>query len=238
MRTVDVDGSANVFRAAAAAGVAHLLYLSSTTAYGAHPDNPPLLDETAPIRGNPGFPYAADKAAVERFLDRFEAEHPAIGLTRLRPCIVLGRRAENFVRAILDLWLLPRVRGHDPEMQFLHEEDLADCLALLVRARPRGAFNLAPAETVRLSEMGPLLGHPSLALPGTVLHALIGIGWSLRLFGVPPSYIDFIRWPWVADPGKLLRTTGFAPRHSSRSAVIATRRSPAATTPPAAASLR
>src|ERR1700709_2752073 len=39
-RAINVDGTLNVFRAAAAAGASRFVYASSVAAYGFHPDNP------------------------------------------------------------------------------------------------------------------------------------------------------------------------------------------------------
>ena len=37
------------------------MQVSSTTAYGFHRDNPPLLHEESPLRGNNDFTYAKNK---------------------------------------------------------------------------------------------------------------------------------------------------------------------------------
>ena len=65
-RRVNVEGTASALASCEEAGVRHMLYLSSTSVYGAHADNPPLLDEDAPPRPPRGFQYSEDKAAAER----------------------------------------------------------------------------------------------------------------------------------------------------------------------------
>jgi nucleoside-diphosphate-sugar epimerase len=40
IRSVNVEGTLNAFRAAAAAGTRRFVYASSVAAYGFHPDNP------------------------------------------------------------------------------------------------------------------------------------------------------------------------------------------------------
>src|SRR6266702_1832612 len=61
MHDIDVNGTRNVLEAALAAGVPHVLATSSTTAYGALPDNPVPLTEEDPPRATPDFVYAHDK---------------------------------------------------------------------------------------------------------------------------------------------------------------------------------
>jgi UDP-glucose 4-epimerase len=52
-RRINLEGSANVFAAAAAADrVSRLIYTSSVAAYGFHSDNPQPLTEDVPARGS------------------------------------------------------------------------------------------------------------------------------------------------------------------------------------------
>ena len=55
MYDIDVNGTHNVLEAASAAGVEHVLVTSSTTAYGAFPDNPVPITEEWPVRGVAAF---------------------------------------------------------------------------------------------------------------------------------------------------------------------------------------
>ena len=65
-----------VLDAASAAGVEHLVLLSSATAYGAWANNPLPLTEDAPLRPNPGVAIAAEKAEVERAAADWRDDHP------------------------------------------------------------------------------------------------------------------------------------------------------------------
>jgi nucleoside-diphosphate-sugar epimerase len=49
-RAVNVEGTLNVFRAAAAAGARRFVYASSVAAYGFHRDNPVPMTEDWPVR--------------------------------------------------------------------------------------------------------------------------------------------------------------------------------------------
>ena len=55
MRSINLEGSRNLFNAARLAGVAHVIYPSSVAVYGAWPDNPEPLTEDAQRRPMPGF---------------------------------------------------------------------------------------------------------------------------------------------------------------------------------------
>ena len=66
MYDIDVNGTHNVLEAASQAGVEHVLVTSSTTAYGAFPDNPVPITEEWPVRGVAAFEYARDKTESDR----------------------------------------------------------------------------------------------------------------------------------------------------------------------------
>src|ERR687896_1542542 len=73
MYDVDVNGTHNVLEAAAAAGTQQALVASSSTAYGAFPDNPVKLTEEDPVRGVSSFPYARDKTESDRLCQLWAA---------------------------------------------------------------------------------------------------------------------------------------------------------------------
>jgi nucleoside-diphosphate-sugar epimerase len=68
IRAINVEGTLNAFRAAAAAGAKRFVYASSVAAYGFHPDNPVGMDEEWPTRPAAHLFYAQEKAELERLL--------------------------------------------------------------------------------------------------------------------------------------------------------------------------
>lgn len=65
MEDINKNGTRNVLSAAAAFKVRQILYTSSTTAYGFHPDNDVPLTEESPLRGNADMTYAKNKKEIE-----------------------------------------------------------------------------------------------------------------------------------------------------------------------------
>ena len=221
-RRVNVQGTANLLEACARAGVGHVMYLSSTSVYGAHPDNPEFLSEDAPVRPLKGFQYSEDKAEAEGLLERFAAGEPGVTVTVLRACPVLGLHADNFISRAFSRSILVAVNGYDPPMQFLHEDDLVEIMLRCMAERPAGTFNLAGDGTVRWSEMAGILGRRVLTMPAPVLYPLAALGWHLRLQSESPARgIDFIRYRWTADTQKARRELGVAFRYTSHQALEA-----------------
>src|SRR5947207_15578578 len=97
MYEIDVGGTHNVLEAASAAGTGQVLVTSSTTAYGAFPDNPVPIDEDWPVRGVPDFEYARDKAEADRLCQLWALRHPDSTMTIVRPSIIFGPNDENCI---------------------------------------------------------------------------------------------------------------------------------------------
>src|SRR4029450_2783121 len=85
IRAINVEGTLNTFRAAAAAGARGFVYASSVAASGFHADNPIGMTEEWPVRPAARLFYAQEKAEIEHLLADEAAAHPGVGLYRPRP---------------------------------------------------------------------------------------------------------------------------------------------------------
>jgi UDP-glucose 4-epimerase len=217
MYDVDVNGTQNVLEAASLAGVQQLLVTSSTTAYGAFAHNPVPLTETDPVRGAPDFSYARDKADCDRLCQLWALEHPERAMTIVRPCIVFGPDVDNY---IVRLWLRQPFRPDfglgDPPLQFVHVDDVADALILLLEGRHAGAFNVAADGYISVVEAADLLGLKPRRVPYGVFKRIGGALWRARVTEAPAGQLEFVIHPWVASNEKLKQTTSWTPRWSSR----------------------
>lgn len=225
-REVDVQGSENFFRAATAAGLKRVVYAGSTTAY-VNPSNPattPFLSEEGSVSGTPRYLYSKHKAEVDRMAQDFMAEHPGIQVVILRGAIVLGPHTQNFVTKMMGWpwrnfpWMF-QVRGADPPMQFVSEEDMAEILYRAVKSDLRGIFNVAGDGVMRYSEVVRAAGKRPLELPALLLYSSSALLWALGLSAFPPGFLDMIRYPWVADNTRLKSVFGYTPRLSSQQAL-------------------
>lgn len=219
MHDIDVNGTANVLRAVAAAGVRKLIVASSATAYGAHPDNAEWLPETAPIRGNREFAYSSDKADVEALCAKFAKEHPGVVLTVLRPSIVVGPTQKNYLlNKVLPAKTYFMVRGHTPKMQFVHEEDMARVYQeAILKDRP-GAWNVTGDGGLTMEEMARIAGKRTARFPIAAARLGMGLAWALRRMDAPPGVIPFIAYPWTLDNRRIKEEWGFEFRYTSEEA--------------------
>ena len=216
---VDILGTEHVLTQARDAGIEYFLHTSSTLAYGAHADNPNPLEENHLLRGNTKFHYSYHKMLAEQKIEEFKTSvdyKMKIGL--IRPSPILSADLKNFVKTILDggwrtFFLMPHPDPKTP-IQFLHVTDAVQAFYLMVEKRLEGAYNATPDESVRVGEIPSILNGRGVNLPLNVLKALTWIQWNLRLSEVPPSYLDFVAFPYVGS-NKKLKAEGFNPSYST-----------------------
>ncbi len=214
----DVSSARAVFEAAARQGVRKIVFTSSVVAYGLHPDNPVPLTEESPLRPNPGLYYSRAKAAVERYLDRFEQAHREIVVTRLRPCTVVGPHADPAQMASLVSSTTVLVQGVDPPYQLLYEEDMARALYFAIRQDLPGIYNVTSDEPRTLRELVALRRGRALFLPYFVVYALMWALWRIGRSPFAPEWTDLLRYPLVASNEKLKRA-GWTPHYTTPAAL-------------------
>ena len=218
-RRVNVDGTRNTIEACRLGGVGRLVYLSSTSVYGAHPDNPDTLTEEMPGRPVKGFQYSEDKLVSERLLEEYASESSGASVCILRCCPIMGANADNFIADAFDKPFLVAVSGASPPMQLIHEEDMVRCMTLATMGDAEGLYNLAGTGAISWDDMAATRGRRVVSLPAWLLYPLTQLTWSLRLQSDSPAMgLDMIRYPWSASTEKIEREMGFRPRYSSKDA--------------------
>lgn len=221
MHSVNVGGFRCVLDAVAEAGVAKLVYPSSGWAYGAHPDNPAWIAEDQPLRPNMGFSYAEHKAETEAILSRWAAEHPEVATTVLRPAITMGPHVSNFMSRALEGPRLLSVRGHEPPLQFLHEDDFAAALVHFALGPYTGSYNVCAEGALEHAELIALVGRKELAVPEGLAYALAELAWKAGVADVPAGSLDVLVSPCVLDNTRAV-ATGWRPSRSNSETVAET----------------
>ncbi|HEV2999262.1 MAG TPA: NAD-dependent epimerase/dehydratase family protein [Solirubrobacteraceae bacterium] len=225
-RAVNVDGSARVFHATARAGVPVLVYASSVGAYAAGPKDR-AVDESWSTDGIPTSFYSRHKAEVERLLDAFEAEHPAVRVVRMRPGLCFKREAATQIRrlfagpflprSLLRRTLIPFVPSVDRlRFQAVHTDDLAEAYRLaLVNDSARGAYNVAAEPVLDGATLGAALRARQLRVPSSLLRAGAAASYRLRLQPTEPGWVDMGLGVPIMDTTRIRSELGWEARWSS-----------------------
>ena len=231
--TADVDVTRRVLDAAGSAGVAHVVLVSSATVYGAWPNNPLPLTEEAPLKPNPGFPFAGERAEIERLGSEWHDDHPGSTVTVLRPVRVAG--AEDFswlVRALKPSPAVPE-GTEEPPVQFVHVDDLAAAVDLAWRSRLDGAFNVAPDGSIPAHEVRSLTGAPpKVRLPERAARRVVRWGFRSGIGPTPPEVLPYTLHPWVVANDRLTAAGWRATSTNEEACVEAHEAGPIATMSP------
>ena len=153
---MNLEGSRNVFEAAAAGGAKRLVYASSVAAYGFHADNPPLLTEDIPARGTERHYYSAQKAELERVL-REVLDGTDTAAYVFRPCIVAGPDALALVENIPYVQLsqrLPEPVSRALELMPVLKPVLPDTRCRVPARPPRRRGGCVPGRSPRSGRAG------------------------------------------------------------------------------------
>ncbi|MFH0800220.1 MAG: hypothetical protein V2A66_08600, partial [Pseudomonadota bacterium] len=102
----------------------------------------------------------------------------------------------------------------DPLFQFIHEDDMAECLAAAIEKPARGIYNVAAQGTAPFTELVRCFGKRTIAVPGWIIYPAVALLWKLHLVTSPPAQLDFIRYPWVMDAARMRREL-FTPARTS-----------------------
>jgi len=207
LERINIEGSRRVFEAVAAAGVPKLIHASSVGAY------------------TPSSFYSRHKVAVERELDRFEADNPETRVLRLRPALIFKDEAATEIRRLFIgpflpnfllrrrlLLALPRVDRL--RFQAVHSEDVGRAYLRAVLADADGAFNIAAEPPLSSGELAERLGVRSFPVPARVVRRLADLSWRMRLQPTPPGWLDMAQNVPLMSSDRARAELGWEPRHS------------------------
>jgi len=218
MNSIDIEGTENVLEASRQAGVKKFIMTSSTTAYGTWPDSP-VYTEESPTRSHPTYYYSRDKVEIEKICNDFKEKNDDVTMTIFRPCLVMGPTTEQFYAKLLKWPVLPLVGGSNPEMQFVHEDDIGRAYEFFLMNDIGGIFNIVGDGTITWKEAIEAAGKRAVKMPDSVIYPLMKLLWGLHLVGTPPEILDFVKYRWVAS-GEKARKAGFVPGYTSREALL------------------
>ncbi|GAA1594574.1 NAD-dependent epimerase/dehydratase family protein [Streptomyces globosus] len=200
--------------------VRRLVVKSSTSVYGGTPRDPAVFTETTQPKSQPPPGFAKDAGEVESYVRGFARRRPDVAVCVLRFANILGPYADSALAEYFSMPVLPTVLGHDPRLQFVHEEDVLEVLRIAAQEPRRGTlnsgtFNIAGDGVLLLSQCARRLGRPTLPL------APPAVGWvgaALRVVGVTefsPEQIRLLTHGRVVETAQMREVLGFKPMYST-----------------------
>lgn len=215
---IDIRGSKNILEIChGTPSVKSLIYSSSAAAYGGHPDNPPRLRESDPLR--PGeYRYGLNKKTIEQLY--FSAPvRSDLRITALRICTVVGPTYDK-PRSVVSLLIKsPFLPGFcaDNKIQFLHSEDFTELMGRILEDEEiQGVFNLANNDYAVIRELVP--GKKFIGVPLQLVKGFLWVTWNLRLMNLQPAGVVDGLYPITLDPARIMDRYGYKFKYSTREA--------------------
>jgi nucleoside-diphosphate-sugar epimerase len=212
---VNVGGTRLALEAAVHSGVQKVVFASSTMVYGAHPDNDFPLTEASPVRPAHDDVYALSKVEAEGVMTYYAEAHPGTTVTILRMGWVAGPHLPTSHAFAVDSKVRFLVRGYDPPMQAVHEDDAVGAIVFSLTHALPSVFNVVADDAVDQPER--LLGQRRVTLDldraRRVLDRTARLGLS-----VSSADIGLLMYPQVLS-NEALRAAGFAPAKRTEDAL-------------------
>ncbi|MBV9594233.1 MAG: NAD-dependent epimerase/dehydratase family protein [Actinobacteria bacterium] len=221
LRRTNQGGTRAVVEAAAVAGVSHVIHMSSVGAYSAGPAERTRVDESWPTNGIPSSSYSVDKAAAERIVAQISGRVVSV----LRPGLILQPDAASeisryFIGPFVPVTLLhPSLLRLAPfptalATQFVHADDVAAAIGIILDQRAAGAFNVVAEPVLDRDHFRDLFGGAAPGLPRGVLRSLVDLSWRMRLQPTDAGWIDLAFGSPLLDASRL-RELGWSPEHTA-----------------------
>lgn len=203
LHRVNVEGTRRVVRAAAAAGVAQFVHMSSLGAY-APAEIGQTVGEDWPTTGVPSSQYSRDKSDAERVVREVGARYPEMTLAIVRPTLVLQPDAASeiaryflgpvlfdLVRAlpggVLRALPLPLPRA---SVGFVHSDDVADAVLRILDRRAAGPFNVSAEPLMDSADIARALGTRRLPVPSLAMRTALQAAFLAHVVPTEPGWLD------------------------------------------------
>ena len=203
-----------VITSAAAAGVGHLILVTSAKVFGARPDNPVPLGDEAPLRAVVDTGTVGDLIDVEQLAAVAREVHPGLQVTVVRPAALVGDGVDTVITRHFEAPRLLTVKGAEPTWQFCHVDDLGSAIAVIASHRLGPALTVGCDGWLSQDEVERLTGMRRVELSLAVAQGTADRLHRVGLLPTPSSDLAFVVYPWAVSSGTL-RAHGWEPAYDN-----------------------
>jgi nucleoside-diphosphate-sugar epimerase len=228
-----VRAAATVLTAAPAAGVKHVVLVTSAMVYGAQVDNPVPLSEDAELRAAADSDLLGNLLEIERLAAQAPRTHPGLLVTVLRPAALVGGGVDTILTRHFEAPRLLAVKGSSTRWQFCHADDLISAIELVVTVGLTSDDDAAADDAstpglvvaavgsdgwLERADVERVTGKRHIELPASLAF---GTAERLHRLGVTPaasSDLQYLVHPWVVDAQRLA-ARGWRPAYDNEAAL-------------------
>jgi len=101
--------------------------------------------------------------------------------------------------------------GFDPMLQFIHEEDVAEAIALTLEYGLQGVFNVTGPGQVPLHTAIRETGGRAIPLPEPLFRPVFDRLFNWGLWPYPAGALDYLKYPVTLSGKRFVEATNFRP---------------------------
>lgn len=209
---------------AATAGVGHVVAVSSAMVNGALPDRPVIGDDE-PRLSVVDDSYTGDLLVFEATLERMAPTLAGVRVTVLRTAVLVGPDVDTLMTRHFEAPRVLTIRGARRDWQFVHVEDVADAVDVVVAHGLTGHLTAGAVSDGRPDVLTPEAVTTVAGMRGIDLPAATAFGTAERLHRVgvlpaPASDMSYAVYPWTVS-STALHDAGWSPVWSSEACLRA-----------------
>lgn len=216
----NLESATQLLRLAESLPIRKFVFLSSANLYGPSANTSGILTEDTPLHGANKSPEFRDLVSLDMMMQSFFWKHPQTETIILRPSHIVGAGLRNAPTRYLMLDNIPTILGFDPMLQLIHKFDVIRAVAKSLKSNVRGIFNLASPDVAPLSRIIAALDRPSIALPETLLKALMAGTFFSRRSHFPMGELDHLKYSCIIDDQRAKTELKFASKKSISAIVL------------------
>lgn len=194
--------------------LARVVIVTSAAALGAHPQQDPHDDDavlTDVVDGSVADLICAEREIIAR-LESYAANAPHV--TVVRSAALVGPGVDSMITRHFEAPRLLTVRGHASSWQFVHIDDVASAVDLVLSQGVTGSVTVGAEGTLLLDEVVELSGIREVELPAGTAFAIAERLHRAGVLPSPASDLTFTIYPWTVNSARL-RDLGWQPQFTN-----------------------
>ncbi len=205
-------GTNKILELSLSSGVKKIIIMSTHHVYGALSDNPVFLKEDSPLRASIKYPELRDVTEMDslctNWMYRYKDE---ISTIVFRACNIIGPQINNSISQYLRSDYAPIPIDFNPMFQFIHELDMATILCRSINDIETGVYNIAPDETISLTQAKKLTSKKQIHFPVSLISPLAIV--IKKIWSFPDYLLDYIKFSCIIDNSEIKKQI---PDHQNR----------------------
>src|SRR6478752_4858915 len=219
-KEINVIGTMQLLAACQKApGIRRLVVKSSAAVYGSSPRDPAMFSEDMGPKALPRAGFGKDSVEVEGYVRGFSRRRADVEVSVLRFANIIGPGISTTMTDYFSLPVVPTVLGLDARLQFVHEDDALDALAVAtVRPQGAGLVNVAGDGVITVSQAVRLAGRTTIPVPMQASGWVGQVVRRSRLADFTPEQMQQLAYGRGLDTRRMREVLGFEPAFTTRQA--------------------